>query len=132
MKYFKIFYIISMQLPKYKKKKRVKLKKCQEPGCGREFWGHPIAKYCELHRDIKARQKPKKTPDSLEMRNMVFKHGYGETVDVHFKCCLSGCDNVFTVKMFPKQFIYPRFCLEHRNDFKRNNYLRMQKKKSAA
>ena len=42
-----------MQLPKYKKKKRIKLKVCQEPGCGREFWGHPIAKYCELHRDIK-------------------------------------------------------------------------------
>ena len=33
-----------MQLPKYKKKKRIKLKVCQEPGCGREFWGHPIAK----------------------------------------------------------------------------------------
>ncbi len=26
-----------MQLPKYKKKKRIKLKVCQEPGCGREF-----------------------------------------------------------------------------------------------
>ena len=49
-----------MQLPKYKKKKRIKLKICQEPGCGREFWGHPIAKYCELHRDIKQRQKQKK------------------------------------------------------------------------
>ena len=24
-----------MQLPKYKKKKRIKLKICQEPGCGR-------------------------------------------------------------------------------------------------
>ena len=46
-----------MQLPKYKKKKRIKLKICQEPGCAREFWGHPIAKYCELHRDIKQRAK---------------------------------------------------------------------------
>ena len=45
----------TMQLPKYKKKKRIKLKICQGPGCGREFWGHPIAKYCELHRDIKQR-----------------------------------------------------------------------------
>ena len=118
-----------MQLPKYKKKKRVKLKKCQEPGCGREFWGHPIAKYCELHRDIKQRQKPKKALDSLEMRNMFFKHGYSETVEVQFKCCLEGCENNFSVKMFQKQFIYPRFCLEHRNDFKRSNYIRMQKKR---
>ena len=49
-----------MQLPKYKKKKRIKLKVCQEPGCGGEFWGHPIAKYCDDHRDIKQRQKQKK------------------------------------------------------------------------
>ena len=83
-----------MQLPKYKKKKRIKLKVCQEPGCGREFWGHPIAKYCELHRDIK-------------------------------KCCLEGCNELFTIRVFPKQYIYPRFCEEHRNDFKRANYLRI-------
>ena len=40
-----------MQLPKYKKKKRIKLKVCQEPGCGREFWGHPIAKYCRNNKN---------------------------------------------------------------------------------
>jgi hypothetical protein len=120
-----------MQLPKYKKKKRVKLKKCQEPGCGREFWGHPIAKYCDQHRDIKARQKPKKVMDS-ELRNMYFKHGYNEPVEIAFGCCLEGCENTFTVKMFPKQYIYPRFCLEHRNDFKRSNFIRTQKKKAIA
>ena len=61
-----------MQLPKYKKKKRIKLKVCQEPGCGREFWGHPIAKYCELHRDIKQRQKQKKDVDNIESKNIIF------------------------------------------------------------
>jgi len=117
-----------MQLPKYTIRKRIKRKTCQEPGCGQEFFGHPIAKYCDLHRDIKARQKPKKVVESVEMRNMFFKHGYNEPIDVKFKCCLDGCSRTFFVKMFPKQFIYPRFCLEHRNDFKRNNYLRKQKK----
>ena len=62
-----------MQLPKYKKKKRIKLKICQEPGCGREFWGHPIAKYCELHRDIKLRQKQKKNVESIESKNIIFR-----------------------------------------------------------
>jgi len=119
-----------MQLPKYKKKKRIKLKVCQEPGCGREFWGHPIAKYCELHRDIKQRQKQKKDIDSIESKNMIFRHNYAEVIEVNFKCCLDGCDAMFPIKIFPKQFVYPRFCMEHRNDFKRNNFLRLQRRKN--
>ena len=116
-----------MQLPKYKKKKRIKLKVCQEPGCGREFWGHPIAKYCELHRDIKNRQKQKKDFDNIETRNMVFRHNFTEVVESKFLCCLKGCDDNFDIKIFPKQYVYPRFCLAHRNDFKRANFVRLQK-----
>lgn len=118
-----------MQLPKYKKKKRIKLKVCQEPGCGREFWGHPIAKYCELHRDIKQRQKQKKEFDSIESKNMLFRHAYTDVVEITFQCCLEGCQSDFTIKVFPKQFLYPRFCLEHRNDFKRANFIRLQRRK---
>ena len=121
-----------MQLPKYKKKKRIKLKVCQEPGCGREFWGHPIAKYCDLHRDIKQRAKHKKEFESVEVKNMVFKHNYTEVLDLDFLCCLEGCDQRYVVKVFPKQFVYPRYCVEHRNDFRRANFMRMQKAKQRA
>ena len=107
-----------MQLPKYKKKKRIKLKICQEPGCGREFWGHPIAKYCELHRDIKVRQKQKKNVESIE------------SMDLMFKCCLEGCNELFSIKIYPKQTVYPRFCKEHTNDFKRENFIRIMHKKN--
>ena len=124
------FYLYSMQLPKYKKKKRIKLKICQEPGCGREFWGHPIAKYCELHRDIKLRQKQKKNVESIESKNIIFRHNYTEAMDLTFKCCLEGCDELFTIKVYPKQTVYPRFCLEHRNDFKRENFIRVMQKKN--
>ena len=117
-----------MQLPKYKKKKRIKLKRCQYPGCGKEFWGHPIAKYCELHRDIKNRKVQKKEFDNLEVRNMIFRHNYTEVVEARFLCCLEGCDDHFSIKIFPKQFVYPRFCIGHRNDFKRANFIRVQKK----
>ncbi len=116
-----------MQLPKYKKKKRIKLKICQE--CGREFWGHPIAKYCELHRDIKQRAKHKKEFERVEVKNMVFTHNYTEVLDLEFCCCLPGCNTKFLIKVYPKQFVYPRFCPEHRNDFRRANFLRMQKRK---
>ena len=50
-------------------------------------------------------------------------------MDLTFKCCLEGCDEKFTIKVFPKQTVYPRFCMEHRNDFKRENFLRIMAKK---
>lgn len=111
-----------MQLPKYKKKKRIKLKVCQEPGCGREFLGHPIAKYCELHRDIKHRQKRKKVIEAVDVKNMVFKHSYSEVMDVEFSCQLPGCANLYMVRVYPKQYVYPKYCLEHRNEYRRKAF----------
>lgn len=119
-----------MQLPKYKKKKRIKLKVCQEPGCGKQFWGHPIAKYCDEHRDIKNRQKQKKDSESVEANNMIFRHNFAYATNVDFKCCLEGCENLFTINVFPKLFVYPRFCEEHRNPYKRSNFLRLRKAKA--
>ncbi len=114
-----------MQLPKYKKKKRIKLKVCQY--CGKEFWGHPIAKYCELHRDVKQREKAKKPVEPVDPNNRIFEHEYLEVVEQEFVCELDGCNRTFTVKIFPKQFVYPRYCEEHRNEYKRKNWLRQRK-----
>ena len=113
-----------MQLPKYKKKKRIKLKICQY--CGKEFWGHPIAKYCELHRDVKQREKTKKPTEPLDANNRIFEHEYLEVVEQEFMCELDGCGKTYMVKVFPKQFVYPRYCEEHRNEFKRRNWLRQR------
>ncbi|MEN9353388.1 MAG: hypothetical protein RL318_713 [Fibrobacterota bacterium] len=121
MAWYPIF-INKVQLPKYKKKKRIKLKICQY--CGKEFWGHPIAKYCELHRDVKQREKTKKPTEPLDANNRVFEHEYLEVVEQEFTCELDGCGKTFMVKVFPKQFVYPRYCDEHRNEFKRRNWIR--------
>ncbi len=111
-----------MQLPKYKKKKRIKLKICQY--CGKEFWGHPIAKYCELHRDVKQREKTKKSPEPGDSNNRTYSHDCIEVSEETWTCELEGCGKTYVVKIFPKQFVYPRFCDEHRNEFKRRNYVR--------
>lgn len=117
-----------MQLPKYKKKKRIKLKVCQYPGCGKEFWGHPIAKYCEEHRDIKNRAKfQKKDTVSIKENNMIIKHNYTEVVETKILCSLDGCDHTYGIKIFPKQYVYPRFCEFHRNAHKRAHFIRIQK-----
>lgn len=113
-----------MQLPKYKKKKRIKLKICQY--CGKEFWGHPIAKYCELHRDVKQREKTKKSPEPGDSNNKTHQHDFIEVVEESWICELDGCSKEYTVKIFPKQFVYPRFCEEHRNEFRRRNWARQK------
>lgn len=111
-----------MQLPKYKKKKRIKLKICQY--CGKEFWGHPIAKYCELHRDVKQREKTKKSPEPGDSNNRTYNHDFIEVGEETWTCELEGCGKSYVVKIFPKQFVYPRFCEEHRNEFRRRNWIR--------
>lgn len=113
-----------MQLPKYKKKKRIKLKICQY--CGKEFWGHPIAKYCELHRDVKQREKTKKSPEPGDSNNRTYSHDFIEVVEEGWICELDGCGKSYVVKIFPKQFVYPRFCEEHRNEFRRRNWIRQK------
>lgn len=113
-----------MQLPKYKKKKRIKLKICQY--CGKEFWGHPIAKYCELHRDVKQREKTKKSPEPGDSNNKTYNHDLIEVLEENWICELDGCGNSYVVKIFPKQYVYPRFCEEHRNEFRRRNYIRQK------
>jgi hypothetical protein len=113
-----------VQLPKYKKKKRIKLKICQY--CGKEFWGHPIAKYCELHRDVKQREKTKKSPEPGDSNNKTYNHDLIEVVEETWICELEGCGKSYVVKVFPKQYVYPRFCEEHRNEFRRRNYVRQR------
>ena len=113
-----------VQLPKYKKKKRIKLKICQY--CGKEFWGHPIAKYCELHRDVKQREKTKKSPEPGDSNNKTYGHDLIEVVEETWICELEGCGKSYVVKVFPKQYVYPRFCEEHRNEFRRRNYVRQK------
>ncbi len=115
-----------MQLPQYdanKKRKRVK-KICKHPGCMKEFIGHPIAKYCEEHRDAKIRLKYKnemnKNKEKLvDENNLTFSHSFREVVVVEFACSYKGCNKKYRVKIFPQQFKYPKYCEEHRNEYKR-------------
>lgn len=116
-----------MQLPQYKKKTKVKLKVCQEPGCGKEFWGHPITKYCELHRDMRMRKRKRRVYEDVDVKNQVFKHNFNETTQVEFTCHLEGCEKKFIINVLPKQTVYPKYCEEHRNDFKRELFLRQRK-----
>lgn len=116
-----------MQLPKYKKRTKVKLKICQEPGCGVEEYMHPIQKYCKLHKDIRMRVRKKKKHEAIDVKNMIFKHEFIGVTKVEFICYLDGCKNKFINNIYPKQYIYPKYCEEHRVEFKRELFLKKQK-----
>jgi len=116
-----------MQLPKYSPAsmgRRLKTKYCQEPGCGKEYIGHPISKYCEIHRNIKTRKRKRRTYEDVAVKNQTFVHKFTEVTNVEFVCQLPGCNRHFTVKTYPKQTTYPKFCEEHRSEFKRINFMR--------
>jgi len=38
-------------------------------------------------------------------------------------CALEGCDHQFEVKVYPRQYIYPKYCPDHRNEYKRVRHL---------
>ena len=40
-------------------------------------------------------------------------------------CALEGCIHQFEVKIYPRQYIYPKYCPEHRNEYRRIRHLEL-------
>ena len=38
-------------------------------------------------------------------------------------CVLEACDHQFEVKIYPRQYVYPKYCPEHRNEYRRVRHL---------
>lgn len=121
--------------PKRQNKDVPKLKKCEFPGCETVEEMHYKAKYCQEHRKrkyrkvidadkIKERKEATKIDD--DSPNQIINHNFIEGTSVFLKC--KACGEEFEVRMFPHLNIYPKYCPDHRNEFKRNRYLEERKK----
>lgn len=113
-----------MELPKLKPHdnrphRRIFHKYCKEPGCPNDFFGSYIQKYCDTHRDVLKRKRNKKPRRDPDADNLVIMHHYQESQAVVMECHLDGCGGKVEFTILPNQFIYPKFCKEHRNPFKR-------------
>ena len=124
-----------MSLPGYQQwmNSKTKAKICKEPGCGREFFGHAISKYCEMHSDPRKRKRIK--PKYIDVTNQISPvkcNAAGDTIDAEFTCALEGCGRTFRVKVYPEQKtfrqIVPKFCELHRNEYRRQLFVRMKRK----
>ena len=40
-------------------------------------------------------------------------------------CALEGCKQHFEIKIYPRQYIYPKYCPQHRNEYRRIRHLQM-------
>ena len=114
-----------MQLPKTPRGQKFKEKICMYPGCGKVFYGIHISKYCVEHRKDRYRIRKRTKPEDVNLKNQTIQHKYTTVVEQTMNCALIQCNNQFTTKIFPRQYIYPKFCPEHRNEYKRERHLRL-------
>jgi len=108
-----------MQLPKSRRRQKLREKKCLYPGCGKIFFGIHISKYCPEHRQDRYRIRKRTKPEDVNIKNQTFKHSYTEVVTMVMNCSLEGCNHQFEVKIYPRQYIYPKYCPDHRNEYRR-------------
>ncbi len=113
-----------MILPKNKRYQKKKEKTCQYEGCGTIFFGIAVTKYCEKHRQDKyrIRKKPKLRP--IHEENQLVHHSYTKATEIDCTCGLEGCSSNFSVTILPRQEVYPKYCIEHRNEFRRKQFLK--------
>jgi hypothetical protein len=61
----------------------------------------------------------------VNIKNQSFRHSFTEVSTMVMDCALDGCENQFEVKIYPRQYIYPKYCPEHRNEYKRIRHLQL-------
>lgn len=119
-----------MNINKFIKKDRPLFDKvCEFPECGVHYQGTQRAKYCHEHRKGKYRKVIDKEKNDLKKREMIennqnvtINHSYNVLVNVLVEC--ECCSNKFQITILPDVFVYPKYCEEHRNEYRRNLYLK--------
>jgi hypothetical protein len=109
-----------------KKKQKI----CQEPGCGKEFYGRPIAKYCPFHQVPSRRQRVKKVLPCYDGSQILPAnlHARQSSESLVLRCQLPGCGKEFGIIHIANQGIYPKYCEDHRSEYRREFFLRMQQR----
>ena len=62
--------------------------------------------------------------ERVTRHNQIFLHNYRQAVDRACGCQLLGCRQEFTITLIPGQVLYPKYCDEHRSEYRRGHFLR--------
>lgn len=115
-----------MQIPKTRRRQKLREKTCIYEGCGKHFFGITIAKYCMEHRQeqFRTRKRVEKTDPSVENQEII--HCCAKVEPRIIKCALEGCLCTFEIKLFPQQKVYPKYCEIHRNAYQREQFIQIR------
>jgi hypothetical protein len=102
--------------PVYQKKEKRPIN-CTHPGCESVFEGYPHTKFCEYHKDIKTREVKKVEKESCIF---IFEQATFEKQKIEKDC--DCCGKSFVIELYPNIKEYPRFCEDHRSEYKRYFY----------
>ena len=119
-----------MHIPRSHRKQKVRELKCAHPGCNEMFFGINSSKYCSKHRDPQTRIGKKPAVKEVTDDNRIIHHDNSEVTTIMMQCDLEGCPEQYEVKIYPRQYIYPKYCPVHRNEYQRKQHLRNSKKES--
>jgi hypothetical protein len=115
-----------VDVPKTYHPEKIKVKPCCFPNCEEYFCGTGFSKYCPEHRKREYRKiidKLNKKVIITENPNQFYKHDLVNPGIVKFECLL--CKFPFEVMVYPNIYIYPKYCESHRNEYKRNLWIRL-------
>lgn len=106
------------------KPQKLKRKICAFPNCGIEFIGRGKAKYCDEHRKAKYRKELYKKNDNDGSGIVTIEHNEIYAKKIIRVCGLEGCDCEYSITLIPRLFEYSNYCKDHRNEFKRNRFMK--------
>jgi hypothetical protein len=62
--------------------------------------------------------------DRVTRHNQIILHNFNKSVERSAACQLMGCCQSFSLTIVPNQVLYPKYCEEHRSEFRRQHFLR--------
>ena len=117
-----------MQVPKTVKPKEKMVKRCKYPNCGEIIMGYGQRKYCHEHskdeykKELYHDKYRKQESVIFDIENQRIDHKFFEVVTRIYKC--ECCGEKFEIKILPRVYVYPKFCEEHRNEWRRELWIR--------
>lgn len=105
---------------RYKRKTHGELipRVCQYKECKDHFIGLRSQKYCYEHRKPEYKSKKYYYKTEPENSNMIYEHSLNRAARISFNC--ECCGTPYEILVLPKIKVYPKYCVEHRNEHKRN------------
>ncbi len=62
--------------------------------------------------------------ERVTLHNQILVHNFKQAVERGCECQLIGCTQSFAITLVPNQVLYPKYCDDHRTEFRRKEFLR--------